>query len=292
VTEHDCNSKKPTFNDLSKEEVIAMFKKSVKNLGHVPTFPEFKRYSGAMPRRLARFFGGYAELVRAAGFEPLGPGYQLTMSQIVADWVRVVRKLGKIPSVSQYIMHGRHGQRTFSARWPSWRDVPAAMVEYASANRLMRKWDDVMKLARRYAEQEKRAAKKRNKRKAMRPSLLSKNAKVAKKDPGPAFGRPIMHPVMATAPINEMGVGMLFAAMATQLGFVLLRVQPGFPDCEALRLCDDGTWRRVRIELEFESRSFRGHGHPPEGCDLIVCWKHNWPGCPLEVIELSTLVGC
>lgn len=85
---------------------------------------------------------------------------------------------------------------------------------------------------------------------------------------------------------------MLFAAMATQLGFVLLRVQPGFPDCEALRLCDDGTWRRVRIELEFESRSFRGHGHPPEGCDLIVCWKHNWPGCPLEVIELSTLVGC
>jgi hypothetical protein len=22
---------------------------------------------------------------------------------------------------------------------------------------------------------------------------------------------------------------------------------------------------------------------------LIVCWVHNWPECPVEVIELSTL---
>ena len=26
-------------------------------------------------------------------------------------------------------------------------------------------------------------------------------------------------------------------------------------------------------------------------CDLIVCWEHNWPECPLEVIELKSLVG-
>jgi len=24
---------------------------------------------------------------------------------------------------------------------------------------------------------------------------------------------------------------------------------------------------------------------------MIVCWKHNWPECPLEVLELSKLVG-
>ena len=24
----------------------------------------------------------------------------------------------------------------------------------------------------------------------------------------------------------------------------------------------------------------------PNGCELIVCWKHNWKECPLEVIEL------
>jgi hypothetical protein len=27
--------------------------------------------------------------------------------------------------------------------------------------------------------------------------------------------------------------------------------------------------------------------HDPNGCDIIVCWEHNWPECPLEVIELK-----
>jgi hypothetical protein len=48
-------------------------------------------------------------------------------------------------------------------------------------------------------------------------------------------------------------------------------------------------WQGVNIEFEYESRNFRVHGHPPEGCDIIVCWIHNWPDCPpgLEVIALS-----
>jgi hypothetical protein len=24
---------------------------------------------------------------------------------------------------------------------------------------------------------------------------------------------------------------------------------------------------------------------------MIVCWEHNWPECPLEVLELKSLVG-
>jgi hypothetical protein len=44
-----------------------------------------------------------------------------------------------------------------------------------------------------------------------------------------------------------------------------------------------------RIEFEYESRNFREHGHPPDGCDMIICWIHNWPECPanLEVIALK-----
>jgi hypothetical protein len=46
----------------------------------------------------------------------------------------------------------------------------------------------------------------------------------------------------------------------------------------------------VRIEFEFRSRTFRDHGHDPDGCDLIVCWEHNWPECPLEVVELRKVI--
>jgi len=48
----------------------------------------------------------------------------------------------------------------------------------------------------------------------------------------------------------------------------------------------------VNLEFEFESRNFRDHGHPLTGCDVIVCWRHNWPDCPahIEVLELSSLI--
>ena len=32
------------------------------------------------------------------------------------------------------------------------------------------------------------------------------------------------------------------------------------------------------------------HLHSAEDCDLIVCWSHNWPECPFEVLELRRAV--
>jgi hypothetical protein len=48
----------------------------------------------------------------------------------------------------------------------------------------------------------------------------------------------------------------------------------------------------VRIQFEYESRNFRDHGHPALGCDVVVCWRHNWPDCPpaIEVVELASVV--
>jgi hypothetical protein len=43
------------------------------------------------------------------------------------------------------------------------------------------------------------------------------------------------------------------------------------------------SWQRVNLEFEFESRDFRDHGHPLTGCDVIVCWHHNWPDCPAHI---------
>jgi hypothetical protein len=39
-----------------------------------------------------------------------------------------------------------------------------------------------------------------------------------------------------------------------------------------------------------ESRNFLTHLHDPQKCHLIVCWEHNWPDCPLEVVELKSAV--
>jgi Homing endonuclease associated repeat len=289
-TEHNSPERDfnlPSFHELPKEEVILLLKKAAKELGKVPTFLQFRRLAGATPRTVARLFGGYRELIQAAGFEPLGAGFRISMEKLFADWARVTRKLGKVPSQTQYCVNGKHSHRAFYARWNSWRDIPAAMIEYASANRLLRKWDDVIKLAKKYVEQEKRHEKAR-KRKAAQAGTAQPVA--PKRELGAAYGRPMMHAAMMTMPVNEAGVMVLFGAMAVQLGFAILRLQEEFPDCEALRLCRDGRWRWVRIEFEFESRNFRAHGHDKNGCDLIVCWKHNWLDCPVEVMELSKMV--
>ena len=98
-------------------------------------------------------------------------------------------------------------------------------------------------------------------------------------------GRPICGDLlqvgpMRNAPLNEMGVVFLFAILAPALGFQIEALQPSFPDCEAKRRVGPGArpadravpWQSVRIEFECESPNFRNHGHPPGGCDMIVCW--------------------
>jgi len=58
-----------------------------------------------------------------------------------------------------------------------------------------------------------------------------------------------------------------------------------------MREVEPGRWQPVLVEYEFESKNFLLHHHAISECDVIVCWRHNWPGCPLEVIELSTLMN-
>jgi hypothetical protein len=109
----------------------------------------------------------------------------------------------------------------------------------------------------------------------------------------PVLGAPINLPGLAHEPVNEMGVSMLFAMLADRLGFIIESVQAAFPDCRAKMEIAPGRWQWVSIEFEYESRSFKRHGHDPRGCDLIVCWRHNWKGCPaeLQVLELSKVIG-
>ena len=89
------------------------------------------------------------------------------------------------------------------------------------------------------------------------------------------------------APVNESGVILLFGMLAERLGFIVDAVRVNFPDCEAIRKIGPDKWERMRIEFEYESRNFKTHKHDAAGCDLIVCWTHNWPECPVEVLALK-----
>jgi hypothetical protein len=109
----------------------------------------------------------------------------------------------------------------------------------------------------------------------------------------PVMGEPFDRCPMTNAPVNELGVMVLFGMVAAALGLQVESVQGKFPDCVARRQVAPGKWQYLRIEFEYESKNFKLHGHDPKGCDMIVCWRHNWKECPeeIEVIELSRLFG-
>jgi len=88
------------------------------------------------------------------------------------------------------------------------------------------------------------------------------------------------------SPLNENGVVFLFGKVAGDLNMYVEEIKLGFPDCIARRFTGKG-WERLRVEFEYKSSSFKQHGHDPNGCDMIICWEHNWKDCPIEVIELK-----
>jgi hypothetical protein len=108
----------------------------------------------------------------------------------------------------------------------------------------------------------------------------------------PLLGAPLDLPGFLFEPTNEMGVVLLFGMLFWRLGFIIESAQVGYPDCRAKLEVEPGRWQDVGIEFEHQSRHFLAHRHDPGRCDIIVCWIHNWKGCPpnLRVIELREVV--
>lgn len=91
------------------------------------------------------------------------------------------------------------------------------------------------------------------------------------------------------SPINENGVIFIFGKVIEDLNMYIEEIKPGFPDCIGRRFTGKG-WERVSIEFEYRSSHFKDHGHNPNECDMIVCWEHDWPDCPLEAVELREVI--
>jgi hypothetical protein len=197
------------------------------------------------------------------------------MENLFHDWARVARSLKKLPTMKEYSALSQYSVRPLKTRFVSWNFVPGGLKKFAeSSGELAEEWKDVLALV-------------NDPREPQPASPLTFAGPFAQTMPGePTYGTPIHCGALVFAPTNEFGVLFLFGAVADRLGFLVLRVQAAFPDIEALRMVGKDKLQRVRVELEQESRNFLKHGHDPNGCDLIVCWEHNWEECPIPVLEL------
>ena len=268
---------------VSKEEVIEAIKQLAETLGHVPNLKEVLKSKVVSRHALRMTFMTYREALIASGLERPG-NYKLPMTEIFSDWATVARKLGRVPTMMDYDTHGKYSCGPLMRRYGGWRHVPVGLLKHAQDHKLENEWKDVMELLEWFIQpapgQANAAAARRMTGKLAKP-------KVAEDEP--FYGTPLMFMPLAMAPTNEMGVIFLFGAVAQDMGFMMLRLQTGFPDGEAFREVSPGRWQRVKLEFELQSRNFLAHGHLISGCHMIVCWENNWQECPLEVIELKKL---
>jgi hypothetical protein len=268
---------------VTKEIVMTAIRESAAQLGHAPSFSELQATAKINMRTIRKHFGCYARALEECGLERHRNGYQLSMEELFVEWATIVRKLGKVPTIAEWEMHGKYSQRPLLSRFKSWKQVPRSLLEYAKKEGLEVDWQDVLDIM--AAHMQKKWIQNRTFRTP--PNIATKTTILTNQ---PIYGPALLCPSLTYAPTNEAGVLFLFGVLARELGYAVTRVQTEFPDCEAMRRVGADRLQRVRIELEYESRNFLLHSHRAEDCDLIVCWAHNWPECPLEVLELRTLV--
>jgi HNH endonuclease len=286
---------------LDKQLILDSLAAIARGAGRTPSRSEFVSLSGISEHQVAQFFPTWNDAVRAAGLRPNTLNVRLQDRELLEDWAFAVRRKRKIPARRAYRHLGQYDPRTFERRFGPWSKLPEVFRNFAQDKP---EWADVVALlpvplprgtkgapapkpVRNPAQNEVRAPN------GEPPSSLPlNNVRHAPRKDRPTYGNPIDFRGLRHEPVNEQGVVLLFGLVAKELGYIVEAVQSEFPDCEAKRQIGPERWQRVHIEFEFESRNFRDHGHPLDGCDVIVCWRHNWPDCPqqMEILELSTLI--
>jgi hypothetical protein len=77
---------------------------------------------------------------------------------------------------------------------------------------------------------------------------------------------------------NEDGVVFLFGRVVDDLHMYVEEVKPGFPDCIAGAIpAKDGRGYRLSSSM---SNQFPVTIGTIRGCDIVVCWEHDWKNCP------------
>jgi hypothetical protein len=266
----------------TREELLTAAKEAAAVLGKSTiSVAEFCRHTGVSSNQIYKHFDGWRDLCAQAGLKPNLQNVRLADEDIFSAMRDTFLELGGIVTRGKFDKHFRYSVDVFKKRGLNWSSALAEFHKWALDNDPAFPYLDKLPV-----DTLSGAAKT-----LFEPQQVAGETHVWGPKGGRQFGELINFRGLLHAPVEEQGVVFLFGMIAHDLGYIVETVTTGFPDCEAKRRVREGRWEKVRIEFEYQSRTFSTHGHNPHGCDVIVCWEDNWPECPVEVLELKTAIS-
>jgi hypothetical protein len=271
------------MNDINRETLIEKAQElaAVDGRPYVLRF-DFMRRTGITEYHVLKHFDSWTDFFTNAGLQP-----QATQPVEDVELLEAARKafieLGGIPTFTRFAKVVQFSRKVYQRRWGTWPSFLSAFREWVAAR------DPAFP----YLSDLEPTSKTGSGSTAIAAVTSTRRSGAGWQSTGGSrFGAFLNFRGLQHAPINEQGVVFLFGMVAFELGYVVESVATGFPDCEAKRRIKgpSESWERIHIEFEYQSRNFLDHGHDTARCDVIVCWEHNWPECPIEVLELKSAI--
>jgi hypothetical protein len=270
---------------IPKEVCLAELRRVAELLGRKAfTVATFDAHATVSSQAVRMRCGGWDRALHEAGLSapPRIGGKPVPFATLARALAQATVALGRLPTLTEVARHADRHPQTFSKRWSGYAGFKrAALAHLLGSAAPLPVGPEVRELLE--AEQRALQGGTAGKRRRGRGPQAGRRRPMLR--PPPALRHRLDFRGFAYAPTCEQGVVQLFGAVARDLGFQILHTRSAFPDCVAIR--NKIMWR---IEFEYTSRDFRRHRHAPEGCDLIVCWRHDWPDCPLRVLALEEIV--
>ncbi len=291
----------PPKPELRREALIAAAQEVAKKFeSDRLSITRFGRATGINPSRIYEHFDTWESLCREAGLQTGARKLPaIPVDTLIKNLHDAITEIGGVRSQKVLLRRLPHSEQAYRRTFGSWGGALIALKRWLPDN------DPNFAYAK---ELDARLLHAERTRVGFQPDRIGDPHRPPWRSIGArASGPPLAFRAMAAAPVNEMGVVLLFGMVAGELGYAVEAIGTAFPDCAAKRLVADGPtrsgkadevgrgadarWEPVRIEFEYRSRSFLYHAHDADDCDVIVCWQHDWPDCPLEVLELSAVVA-
>ena len=270
---------------LTREEIINKAKTLAKELrGKSISKRKFIAKTGISEWQINNLFDSWNEVISEAGLTPAS-NIRLEEDELLQSMFDAFMKAKRVCPRRQFEKFCRYSSSVYYRRFGGWSKALSAFHDWLKSAGRDKEFPYMASL-------EKQLINKPSTLENSNATRQVKNALSYHPLKGIAYGDFLNFRGLQHAPINEQGVVFLFGMVCSELDYRIEAVKTGFPDCEAKRKIAGRKeqWQRVRIEFEFQSKNFLEHDHKEEDCDVIVCWEHNWPDCPIEVLELKEAI--